>query len=113
MKQAEAVRAALLRLQAQQDARPQEEKDREAEESAQSFREGTTLAPDGQVYVCRACGKTSPTKYGWDANEKRVATGGWDESCMLHAVLCHTEQVNGVWQAVPAAQVSGVAKEGK
>lgn len=40
-----------------------------------------TAAP-GYVFVCGACGKTSRTRYG--LNE----TNGWDESCMLNAVLC-------------------------
>ena len=48
----------------------------------------TTPAPDGHVYVCGACGKTSPTRYGFDDAGQRVAPNGWDESCMMHAVLC-------------------------
>ncbi len=62
---------------------------------------GTTPAPKGQVYVCGACGKTSPTRYGFDADEKRVAPGGWDESCMMHAVLCFVD--GPPWRAVPKA----------
>ncbi len=57
--------------------------------------EGTTPAPEGQVYVCGACGKTSTTRYGLDAKN------GWDESCMLNAVLCYTTKVDGKWQAAP------------
>lgn len=46
-------------------------------------------APEGQVWVCGACGKTSRTRYGFDATNVRVASPGWDESCMLNAVLCY------------------------
>ena len=49
-------------------------------------------APEGQVWVCAACGKQSRDRYGY----------GWDESCMLHAVLCFEQKnENGSWQAVP------------
>jgi len=40
-------------------------------------------APEGTVFVCGACGKTSRNLYG-----ERTGLGGWDESCMLNAVLC-------------------------
>lgn len=60
---------------------------------------GTTPAPDDQVWVCGACGKTSRTKYGVLANGSRkmpdgeyVASQGWDESCMMHAILCYKEK---------------------
>ena len=48
---------------------------------------GTTPAPDGCIYVCCACGKTSPTRYGFDARNRNVAMPGWDESCMCNAAL--------------------------
>lgn len=41
---------------------------------------GTGVAPIGQVWVCCACGKTARDLFG---NER-----GWDESCMLNAMLC-------------------------
>lgn len=43
-------------------------------------------APDGYIYLCGACGKTSPTQSGW---EKDVFVGqrGWDASCMLNCDL--------------------------
>lgn len=28
--------------------------------------EGTELAPEGKLWVCLACGKTSKTRYGFD-----------------------------------------------
>lgn len=61
---------------------------------------GTALAPEGQIYVCGACGKTSYTRYGFDENDQSQADSGWDESCMLNAVLCYERQIDGVWQAV-------------
>jgi transposase-like protein len=41
-------------------------------------------APAGQVFVCSACGKRSKDRYGY-----RAIDAGWDESCMLNAVLCY------------------------
>jgi hypothetical protein len=71
--------------------------------------DGTTLALDGQVWICGACGKRSRTRYGFDESKQRTAIDrGWDESCMLHAVLCHDDMrcVGGVfqWVAVEAAE---------
>lgn len=40
-------------------------------------------AKDDEVFVCSACGKRSKDRYG---NLK--IDQGWDESCMLHSVLC-------------------------
>lgn len=42
------------------------------------------IAPEGQVYVCVACGKRSRDKYG----EQKISHG-WDESCMLNCSLVH------------------------
>jgi hypothetical protein len=38
------------------------------------------IAPDGQVYVCTACGKRSKDRYG-----EQSLDGEFDESCMLNA----------------------------
>jgi len=43
------------------------------------------IAPEGQVFVCGACGKTSNDRYG-------DPSSGWDESCMLNAVLCYADR---------------------
>ena len=61
------------------------------------------MAPEGQIYVCAACGKTSHNRAGFDRSSGRgVAERHWDESCMLHAVLCYeTKNEDGSWQAVP------------
>ena len=54
------------------------------------------VAPEGQVFVCAACGKQSQDRYGF----KRISQG-WDESCMLHAVLCYEKQPGETqWRAV-------------
>lgn len=57
------------------------------------------FAPDGQVYVCSACGKRSKDLYG-----NQPIDNMWDESCMLHAVLCYDKQKTGkdgpYWEAV-------------
>lgn len=42
-------------------------------------------APDGCVWVCSACGKR--------ATDRTRLSGGWDESCYLHAVLCKADSV--------------------
>jgi hypothetical protein len=42
------------------------------------------VAPEGHVFVCTACGKTSPDRYGDDP----LTMKGWDVSCMLNARLC-------------------------
>jgi hypothetical protein len=59
---------------------------------------GTDVCEPGTVWVCGACGKKSRTQYGFvsDGTPRgsdlmpdgtRVADPGWDESCMMHAVL--------------------------
>jgi len=55
-----------------------------AEKKVDPYGVGNYEAPPGQIWVCGACGKTSRDKYG----EKRISRG-WDESCMMNAVLCH------------------------
>lgn len=59
------------------------------------------MAPDGQIWVCGACGKTSKDRYG-DPGKN------WDEACMLNSVLCHVEpeRIEGEpfkWRAVEEA----------
>lgn len=57
-------------------------------------------APEGTIWVCGACGKTSRWQYGFDPLLSRAeASPGWDESCMLNAVLCHAPR-GLAWQAV-------------
>lgn len=43
------------------------------------------IAPEGAIWVCAACGKTHKDRYGMEGEGSK----GWDESCMLNAVLCH------------------------
>lgn len=63
--------------------------------------EGTKLAPDGQLWVCEACGKRARSRYGFDALGRRTSLDyGWDASCMLNAILCYAEQRAGKWVAV-------------
>ena len=37
------------------------------------------IAPGGKIWQCCACGKMTRNRYGEE--------GGWDESCMLNAIL--------------------------
>jgi hypothetical protein len=46
------------------------------------------VAPEGQVYLCTACGKRSRDKYG----EKRISHG-WDVSCMMNSVLVYEDSI--------------------
>jgi len=41
------------------------------------------MAPAGAIWVCAACGKSAKDRYGIEGEHSR----GWDESCMLNAVL--------------------------
>jgi hypothetical protein len=45
------------------------------------------IAQEGKIFVCVACGKTSRGLYGTDGQ------AGWDESCMLNAVLASEADV--------------------
>jgi hypothetical protein len=49
---------------------------------------GTDCVKAPHAWVCGACGKQSRSRYGFDAKENNVASPGWDEACVLNAVLC-------------------------
>lgn len=51
------------------------------------------LAPEGQVYVCTACGKVSRTVSGFDDDNNHVADWGWDVSCTMRATLCYESSI--------------------
>jgi hypothetical protein len=60
-------------------------------------------APEGTIFVCAYCGKTARWRY--------CAANGWDESCMLHAVLCHEQKgLDGKWRAVAACRAATSAE---
>ncbi len=86
MTKSEAVRRALQTL---KDRETPEQK----EEAAKMSAEGTAVAPEGQTWVCQACGKTSRSRYGFDAANKSVAMRGWDEICMMNASLFEDSQL--------------------
>ena len=44
------------------------------------------MAPNGAIWMCAACGKTSRDRYGGEGSS-------WDESCMLNAVLVNEGSV--------------------
>ena len=55
-----------------------------------------TPCADGQTWVCAACGKTSKTKAPTEHSSR-----GWDASCMLNSVLCHSERgEDGMYRAI-------------
>lgn len=53
---------------------------------------GTERARAGYIWVCGCCGKTSPTKFGFD-NAGNQLVYGWDVSCSMNAQLCRKEQL--------------------
>lgn len=62
------------------------------------------LAKPGTIWVCGACGKTAEDQYGIEGRHSY----GWDESCMMHSVLCHEEKAeNGNWVAVEQEEEEG------
>lgn len=64
------------------------------------------VAPEGQVWVCTACGKRSKDIFG-----KEKIDRGWDESCMLHALLCYEDKLVIIDGRVQQVQKGGVVKE--
>lgn len=44
-------------------------------------------APEGLVWICGACGKRSKDRY------KGTIDSGWDESCMIWAILCYEDSI--------------------
>jgi hypothetical protein len=65
------------------------------------------VAPDGQVFVCMACGKMSKDRYGM----QRISSG-WDESCMLNAILCYRNKlVMQTANSVRSIDEGGIVKE--
>ncbi len=48
---------------------------------------GNKVAPEGQVFICAACGKRSKDRYG----DQKI-DHGWDASCMLNSVLCYEKK---------------------
>lgn len=57
--------------------------------------EGTSnkRAPDGQIYVCFACGKVSRWRYGIDDKNRNDGSPGWDEACVLNCALVDESRI--------------------
>lgn len=62
--------------------------------------EAMQVAPAGQIWVCGACGRTGKNRMNIN-----------DESCLLNAVLCYEEQVDGVWKTVEDDDHQGEARD--
>lgn len=60
------------------------------------------IAPEGKLWVCCACGKTSRDQYG----DKGT---WWDESCMLNSRLFAVEQL--VYAGGRVVRVNPASKE--
>jgi len=64
------------------------------------------VAPEGQVYVCGACGKRSRDLYG-----SQAINYGWDESCMLNAFLCREDHLVIKDNMVVSVKEGGMVKK--
>lgn len=62
-------------------------------------------APEGAVWVCGACGKTSPKLYGG-----KGAMRHWDDSCAINAFLAKDDEslIRGDDKRVVSAEKFGV-----
>ena len=61
-----------------------------AVEDRKDLYEGNKEAPEGMIWVCGACGRTSRWRYGFDVDGNECEKSHWwDESCMMNAVLCY------------------------
>jgi len=65
------------------------------------------IAPEGQIYICGACGKRSKSLYGIDD----AIDSGWDESCMLNAVLVYKDKTLSGYQAVNIDKLDNLLRE--
>lgn len=64
------------------------------------------MAPDDGIWVCCACGKTAIDRYGLEGPR----SGGWDESCMLNAVLCKRDGIEPGQRVTKADPYSSAVK---
>lgn len=52
------------------------------------------LAPEGSVFVCTSCWKTSPNRAGFDPVTRRhIGKRGWGRGCTAKAVLRNVADV--------------------
>lgn len=63
-----------------------------------------SVAPEGMVFVCLACGKRSRDKYGFDPINR-----GWDVSCMINSEL--VDERNLVLEGGRVVQIAEVSGE--
>lgn len=50
------------------------------------------IAPDGKIYVCSVCRKTSVDRYGYSKKYPETSWG-WDVSCVLNSRLYDKSQL--------------------
>lgn len=73
---------------------------------------GNYKAPEGQIWVCGACGKTSEWRYGFDNNNKNcVRSRGWDESCVMNSLLVRLVKCEFDGDRVTSVGEGGVVDE--
>lgn len=72
--------------------------------------DGTDIAPEGHIWVCLACGKTSKTKYGFTSDDKSCCDLGWDASCVLNSQMLPVDRL--VFEGKRVVKVSVEADPG-
>lgn len=51
------------------------------------------IAPEGYLWLCPHCGKTSKSVYGYEEEYPGMTSYGWDASCALNAALASVEEI--------------------
>lgn len=51
------------------------------------------IAPEGFIYVCHACGKTSKDRYGYNKKYPGETSYGWDASCYMYSKMYKKSQL--------------------
>jgi len=67
------------------------------------------IAPDGSIYVCHACGKTSRDQYGY-SKEYPETSLGWDVSCVMNSHLYKIDRLEFADDIVIKILPSGESK---
>lgn len=60
------------------------------------MQDGDNIAPEGQIWVCGACGRST--------KDRSDLSFEWDESCFLNSVLCYDFDPSKGWIAVTNKQ---------
>ncbi len=64
-----------------------------------------SIAPEGQIWVCGACGKTAKDQYG-----PPNAHFQWDVSCVLNSILVYEDYLEYDGKLVMNVKKGGIVK---